>query len=40
MKVLQITKNKSNDNGRARAIGEVEKIIDYICQGSIDDFEI
>ena len=30
----------TNDNGRARAIGEVEKIIDYICQGSIDDFEI
>ena len=40
MQVLQITKNKSNNNGRARAIGEVEKIIDYICEGSIDDFEI
>ena len=30
----------TNDNGRARAIGEVEKIIDYVCQGRIDDFEI
>ena len=30
----------TNDNGRARAIGEVEKIIDYIFHGSIDDFEI
>ena len=30
----------TNDNGRTRAIGEVEKIIDYICQRRIDDFEI
>ena len=30
----------TNEKGRVRAIGEVEKIIDYVKQGKIDDFEI
>ena len=29
-----------NEKGRVRAIGEVKKIIDYVKQGKIDDFEI
>ena len=30
----------TNEKGRVRAIGEVEKIIDYVKKGEIDDFEI
>lgn len=30
----------TNEKGRVRAIGEVEKIIDYVKKGKIDDFEI
>ena len=30
----------TNEKGRVRAIGEVEKIIDYVKQSKIDDFEI
>ena len=30
----------TNEKGRVIAIGEVEKIIDYVKQGKIDDFEI